>query len=327
MSQSLNNAFASGSEPELVEIISAIQSDGSLTIAEFPGFSFIGDKISASRAISKPEGVFHTHEGGVEAQRTDYSKASLNATPISVLLDVPADVADASPRGREEWLALQAGDGVEGLGKGIVETFINGNSATNPSEFDGLKTILDNLEDVRVIDAGGDTVNGTTRVFAVGFARDADVELRGEGVSGVALGIGGNGRIALNEDGWKLQTMPVFTAEGAATNKLIRKYFNAVNAHVGLHIGSPFTIAAGVNIDVDHPPTAFLLDSLIEKITAPNVDIKIIMTRKAATAFKQWRRTLGGYVEGLSPQALNHDGFPILTYDRIGNDLPVIVAD
>jgi hypothetical protein len=271
--------------------------------------------------------MFHSAEAGVQSQRTDYTKASLNAMPVSVLLETPADVAKASPKGLALFLAMASVDAIKGLMDGICKATLVGDNSVNPDEFDGVLTVLNNLEDVRVVNGGATGAGKTTRIAVIGFASNADVEQRAEGVTGVALGFGGNGSVGMNDDGWVLQQETVFNVAGAATNARIMKYINAVNAHVGLHIGAPTAISALVNIDAAHPPTADLLDEAISKIRALGVEPAIIMSRAAATWFKKWRRTLGGYIDGVGPnQPLNHEGYPIYTSDYITDDYDVIEA-
>lgn len=316
-STTLTSVIAQSSPPMILAVINAISDTGTLR-GRIQAFSFAGASTPVTRRTSRPKGLFHAPGQAIPIVASGFSKANLNAYPISILLQVPVTIANVHNVSPEMALANEMIGAVDGELDGLEDAFFNGNSATNINQFDGLKTILNLLSNPQVVNAGGTAINGCTSAYVVALATENQAMNEANGAQGIAFGVGGNGRIEVSE-AWGRQHIA-----GLVAGEFLDSYTNSISGQVGLHIGASFAIARIANISPANPLTPALLDAALALVKVRNAEVLIITSRKGRNSYKQALRSAGGWVEPQGPVSLTHDGVEMLTSDYILDNEAVV---
>lgn len=103
---------------------------------------------------SLPSGTWRKLNKGVDRERSDTKQITESIGQLTAYSEIDRDLVEMAPD-RKKFRNQEDMAFVEGLGQEISETFVYGNTTTDPEEFDGLAPRLNDLKYDNVIDGGG----------------------------------------------------------------------------------------------------------------------------------------------------------------------------
>ncbi|TWT63190.1 major capsid protein [Rubinisphaera italica] len=179
------------------------------------------------------------------------------------------------------------------------------------NDADGFTGLIDNdivkfKDSDMVVDAGGDTVNGTSSVwFFVTNDEETDV-------TAIA---GQDGKIDIGET----VTIEGYDADG----KGLPMYYTPIEGWMGLQVGSIHSVGRICNIDFDHPLTDELLSKLLEKF--PKMPAFGAFSRTTRGQLQRSRTTYSP--TGMpAPLPQEYEGVPLIVAESLKNTEAVTAA-
>ena len=218
-------------------------------------------------------------------------------------------LADAYRKGAEAYLAREARRHMKAAFFHAEKQLILGTGTGGDSGgFTGLvnATTIDAVADTMVVNAGGDTANACTTVFAI---RTNDMG------TDCTIITGNDGKLDMGDT--------VVQRVAGATTGHYPAYFTPISGWLGMQIGSAYSVGRIVNLDFDHTLDDDMISNLLSKFPAGRQPNLLVMNRTARKWLQQ-SRTATNATGAPAPFPTEAFGVPIVTTDAITDTIGVV---
>lgn len=284
-----------------VGIVSAVLA-GSPLLNVMPARAVPGIEYSYLRKTVNPTAGFRAVNTGLENSTGTKIRVPVSLKILDASFALDKAVADADIRGREVAIAEESKDHLESgmfTGEGQI---LYGTDSTNG--FDGIATVLADLGNPHVIDAGGTAGSGDSEATSVFFIRFGDQD--------VHVLWGKNGELVIGD--------PVVQRIDDGTGKFYTGYYVDISAWMGLQIGSDLSVVRICNITQEQGHTmnddlAAAALSLFPAGKGPNA---VVMSRRSRYQI-QTSRTAVNPTGAPAPIPTDLFGVPVIVSEAVSN--------
>lgn len=216
-------------------------------------------------------------------------------------------LADAYRRGPEAYLAREGRRHLKAAFFHAEKQLILG-TGNDSSGFTGLvnASTIDAVADTMVVNAGGDTADSCTTVFAI-RTNDAGTDC--------TLITGNDGNIVMGDS--------VVTRLAGSSTGFYPGYFTPISGWLGLQIGSAYSVGRIANLDFDHTLDDDMISNLLSKFPAGRQPNLLVMNRTARKWLQQ-SRTATNATGAPAPFPTEAFGVPIVVTDAITDTIAVL---
>lgn len=277
-------------------------------IGRIMGRPIKGTSYKARIRTARPTAGFRGANQPIAISAGAYGSKLVECFILDAQMSCDAAVAEADEFGRDAFLTDEAIESYQAKLRALATALYYGehDDADGTTGFDGLGTLI---PQAMMVNAGGDTANACTSVYALW-----------NNPKGVHFVWGGEGRM-VSQDEWVEQL--VQTVENGVT-KQIRRFLNGIESWVGLQVG-PESAGRIANLDFDHKLTDKLIAELVRKFPVGKKPDLLLMNRTSAFQLQESRSAttiqagkLTATSDGIwAPDPVSSNGVPILVTDMI----------
>jgi hypothetical protein len=218
-------------------------------------------------------------------------------------------LADAYRKGSAAYLAREGKRHMKAAFYHAEKQLIMGTGTGGDSGgFTGLvnAATIDAVADAMVVNAGGDSANACTTVFAI-RTNDAGTDC--------TVITGNDGQIDMGDT--------VVQRVAGATTGHYPAYFTPISSWLGLQIGSAYSVGRIVNLDFDHMLDDDMISDLLSKFPAGREPNLLVMNRTSRKQLQQ-SRTATNQTGAPAPFPTEAFGVPIVVTEGITNTIAVV---
>lgn len=252
---------------------------------------------------------FRAANDGRENKASADTLVTITLKILDASFAVDKALADAYRFGPEAYLAREGKRHMKAAFAAAETQILLGTGTGGDSNgFTGLvnASTIDAVADTMVVNAGGDTANACTTVFAIRTNDDGnDCTLITGNDGNIIMGDSTVQRLAGSSAGW------------------YPGYFTPISGWLGLQIGSAYSVGRIVNLDFDHTLDDDMLSSLLAKFPAARQPNLFVMNRTSRKNLQQ-SRTATNATGAPAPVPTEAFGVPIVVTDAIPDTIGVV---
>jgi hypothetical protein len=230
------------------------------------------------RQTSAPTVGFRAVNTGVATSVSEVEEVSIALQILHANVEVDQQIAKnfksaVSGSGRDGYFAMQGLHALRSALQAAEKQVFNGTLDGNSSGFAGLSNALNALgsSSKLVLDAGGDTANGCTSIYAIRTTDSLE--------DVVAVGGDMTGSGAFDIQAGEIHESKIVTALGPP-ELTVPSYRMNQEGYFGLQIGSKYSVARAANIDEDTQVTATLVENLLDLGRSDRPFTHLVMNRR-----------------------------------------------